>query len=106
MAQIEPFPGIRYRVPDAELNKVLAPPYDVIPPAYQDELYKRDPRNIVRVVLNRTPGDGAYPDAKAAFEAWQRDGLLAPDAQPGLYVLEQHFNVEGKALTRLGLLAR
>ena len=58
MPEIQPFPGIRYRVPDAELPKVLAPPYDVIPPAYQDELYARDPRNIVRVVLNRDAGRG------------------------------------------------
>lgn len=106
MAQIEPFRGIRYRVPDAELNKVLAPPYDVIPPAYQEELYRRDPRNIVRVVLNRNPGDAAYPDAKAAFESWQREGLLAADDKPALYVLEQRFTVEGKDLTRFGLLAR
>jgi uncharacterized protein (DUF1015 family) len=104
--QIEPFAGIRYRVPDAELNKVLAPPYDVIPPAYQEELYKRDPRNIVRVVLNRTPGDAAYTDAKAAFEGWQRDALITPDAAPAFYVLEQKFNASGRALSRLGILVR
>jgi len=106
LAQIEAFKGIRYRVPDSELNKVLAPPYDVIPPAYQNELYARDPRNIVRVALNRTPGDGAYADAKAAFEAWQKDGTLGADAEGAVYVLEQHFKVEGKALTRIGLLTR
>jgi uncharacterized protein (DUF1015 family) len=106
LAQIEPFAGIRYRVPDAELNKVLAPPYDVIPKAYQDELYARDPRNIVRVVLNRTPGDGAYSDAKASYEGWQRDGLLVADETPAFYVLEQKFEIDGRALTRHGILVR
>ena len=106
MAQIEAFKGIRYRVPDSELNKVLAPPYDIIPPAYQDELYARDPRNVVRLALNRTPGDGAYADAKATFEAWQKDGTLVADDTPAVYVLEQHFKVEGQALTRIGLLVR
>jgi uncharacterized protein (DUF1015 family) len=106
LPQIEPFAGIRYRVPDSELNKVLAPPYDVIPPAYQDELYKRDPRNIVRVVLNRNEGDAAYPEAKKAFEEWQRQGVLAPDTTPAFYVLEQVFTVEGRTLTRMGLLTR
>ena len=43
LPEIAPFAGIRYRVPDAELTKVLAPPYDVIPPAYQDELYDARP---------------------------------------------------------------
>jgi uncharacterized protein (DUF1015 family) len=104
--QIEPFRGIRYRVPDAELGKVLAPPYDVIPPAYQDELYRRDPRNIVRVVLNRTAGDAAYDDAKNAYTTWQKEGLLAPDRDPALYVLEQKFTIEGREMTRRGLLTR
>lgn len=106
MADIQPFPGIRYRVADADLTKVLAPPYDIIPPAYQDELYRRDPRNIVRVVLNRTPGDGAYEDAKATFASLQKDGVLAPDAEPAFYVLEQRFTVEGRALSRTGILVR
>ena len=55
LAEIRPFRGIHYGAGD--LGRVLAPPYDVIPPSYQDELYERDPHNIVRVVLNRTPGE-------------------------------------------------
>ena len=58
---------------------MLAPPYDVIPPAYQDELYARDPRNIVRVVLNRTPGDAGYAEAGATYARWLDEGLLTPD---------------------------
>jgi uncharacterized protein (DUF1015 family) len=103
---IQPFPGIRYRVPDADLPKVLAPPYDVIPPSYQDELYARDPRNIVRVVLNREAGDGAYREAGRAYRSWLGSGVLAPDDAPGLYVLEQAFEAEGHTHTRMGLLAR
>ena len=106
MPDIQPFRGLRYRVPDAELAKVLAPPYDVITPAYQDELYARDPRNIVRVVLSRTPGDGAYDEAGATFRGWVAAGLLAPDAEPALYLVEQTFDVEGRAYRRYGLLAR
>jgi uncharacterized protein (DUF1015 family) len=103
VAEIQPFPGIRYR--DAALDKVLAPPYDIIPPAYQNELYERDQRNIVRVELNRTPGDGAYADAKKTYEQWLAEGVLKAD-EPTLYVLEQTFTVEGKTLTRMGLLTR
>jgi uncharacterized protein (DUF1015 family) len=103
VAEIQPFPGIRYR--DAALDKVLAPPYDIIPPAYQNELYERHPHNIVRVELNRTPGDGAYAEAKKTYEQWLAEGVLKADA-PTLYVLEQSFTVEGRALTRMGLLTR
>lgn len=106
MSDIQPFRGLRYRVPDADLALVLCPPYDVITPAYQDELYARDARNIVRVVLNRSAGDAAYAEAGATFRGWVAAGLLAPDAEPGLYLLEQTFEVEGRAHRRFGLLAR
>jgi len=106
LAEIEPFPGILYRVPEEDLPRVLAPPYDVIPPAYQEELYARDPRNIVRVILNRRPGDDAYREAGETFRRWREEGLLAPDPEPALYVLEQAFAAEGRTLRRFGLLAR
>lgn len=106
MAEIQPFPGILYRVNEAELPRVLAPPYDVIPPAYQEELYARDPRNIVRVVLNRTPGEAGYAEAGETFRRWREEGLLAADPEPCLYAVEQTFTVEGKTLRRFGLLAR
>lgn len=106
MPEIRPFPGVFYRVPETDLSKVLAPPYDVIPPDYQAELYDRDPRNIVRVILNRNPGDAAYEDAGRTFRRWQQEGLLTPDPEPSLYLLDQTFAVAGGTLTRVGLLAR
>ena len=107
MPEIRPFPGVFYRVPEADLPKVLAPPYDVIPPGYQDELHARDPRNVVRVVLNREPGDAGYADAGATYVRWLAEGLLAPDGVPALYLLEQTFTVGGgETLQRFGLLAR
>jgi uncharacterized protein (DUF1015 family) len=106
LPEIRPFAGVFYRVPEADLPKVLAPPYDVIPPAYQDELYARDPRNIVRVVLNRGAGDAGYADAAATYARWQKEGLLTPDPEPAIYVLEQAFTHEGKNERRYGILTR
>lgn len=106
MAEIRPFAGVRYRVPDVDLARVLAPPYDVIPPAYQDALHARDPRNIVRVVLNRHPGEEGYREAGDTYRRWRAEGVLASDPEPSLYLLEQSFAVEGRALARVGLLAR
>jgi len=104
LPEIQPFHGILYR--GAALPEVLAPPYDVIPPGYRDELYARHPRNIVRVILNRTQGDLGYAEAGETFRAWQKDGTLLADPLPALYVLEQRFIWEGRALSRVGLLAR
>jgi uncharacterized protein (DUF1015 family) len=104
--EIRPFAAVRYRVADSELARVLAPPYDVIPPDYQRTLYERDPRNVVRLVLNHTEGDGGYAEVGETYRRWLAEGVLAPDAEPGLYLLEQTFEAEGRRLRRLGLLAR
>jgi uncharacterized protein (DUF1015 family) len=106
LAEIQPFRGVLYRVPETDLPRVLAPPYDVIPPGYQAELYARDPRNIVRVVLNREPGDQAYGEAGSTYRRWLDDGVLAADTEPALYLLEQSFAAEGRTLRRYGILAR
>jgi len=106
LAEIRPFAGVRYRVPDSELPRVLAPPYDVIPPLHQEALYARDPRNIVRVILNRGTGDAAYDEAGATYRRWLAEGVLAPDPEPSLYLLEQTFSVDDRRLVRVGLLAR
>lgn len=106
MAEIQPFRGVLYRSRAADLTRVLAPPYDVITPPYREELYERDPHNIVRVVLNRTEGDAGYREAGDTYRRWLAEGVLAEDATPALYLLEQGFSAEGRTLRRLGLLAR
>ncbi len=106
MAEIQPFRGILYRARQTDLGRVLAPPYDVIPPTYREELYERDPHNIVRVILSRTPGEAGYAEAGETFRRWLQDGTLEQDASPAVYLLEQSFAVEGRTLRRFGLLTR
>lgn len=106
MAEIEPFRGIFYDVPAGELSAVLAPPYDVIPPDYQDDLYARDARNVVRLELNRNVGETAYSDAALQLRRFLDEGTLRRDPRPALYVLEQRFETPEGARLRLGLIAR
>ena len=106
MPQVRPFAGIRYQVPSRDLHKVLAPPYDVISPAAQRELYERDPRNVVRLILNQTAGDAGYAEAGATFRRWTEEGVLAADSRPAFYVLEQVFEAGGGPRVRHGLFTR
>jgi uncharacterized protein (DUF1015 family) len=106
LPEIRPFRGLRYAVADAELGKVLAPPYDVIPDAYREALYARDPRNIVRVILNREPGDAGYEAAGKTYAQLVKDGTLREETAEALYVLEQSFPQDGRTIRRFGLLAR
>ena len=58
MPNIQPFQGLRYNLAQVgDLSDVVAPPYDVISPEYQDELYAKHPNNVVRLILNKMNSD-------------------------------------------------
>ncbi|MEX2172933.1 MAG: DUF1015 family protein, partial [Pirellulaceae bacterium] len=59
MPTIQPFRGLRYDSGHVgSLSDVVTPPYDVISPAFQEELYQKHPANFIRLELNREePGD-------------------------------------------------
>ena len=102
MAEIYPFEGIYYDSACVPLDRVIAPPYDVLSPAQQDELYERDPHNIVRIMLNRqTPHDdesaNCYTRAAGFLSAWLSDGTLVRDSEPAYYEYIQRFTHPGDA---------
>ena len=81
MPQTTPFAALRYNLDHVgNLSDVIAPPYDVIDPQLQDELYKRHPANVIRIILNRQePGDDAdqkYGRAAKFVEQWKSEGVL------------------------------
>ncbi|MEE9325634.1 MAG: DUF1015 family protein, partial [Dehalococcoidia bacterium] len=90
MAHIRPFRGLRYN-PEivADLSRAICPPYDIIAPQEQRELYDRSPYNIVRVELGLeeekdTPEDSRYTRAAAFLGRWVKDGILVPEERPAL----------------------
>jgi len=112
MPTIQPFRGLRYDLGHVgELSQVVAPPYDVIDSSQQDELYRRHPANVVRLILNRSePGDEGDEDrylrAARFLRTWRQEGILREDPQPAVYFYQQDFHHEGQTLTRSGLLCR
>lgn len=112
MPEIQAFRAIRYNLGHVgRLSDVVAPPYDVISPEFQEELYKKHPCNVVRLILNRQePGDdeanNRYTRARDFLKAWQEQGALFTEADPALYVYHQHFTFAGKEYTRRGFMGR
>ena len=112
MVQIEAFHGIRYDLGHVgSLSDVIAPPYDVINPEFQDALYKKHPANVIRLELNREePGDDAtnnrYSRAARFLKNWLTEGVLQRDSAPALYVYHQVFDFGGRTYTRRGFMAR
>jgi len=112
MPHIEAFRGLRYDLGHVgSLSDVIAPPYDVISPELQDELYQRHPANVIRLILNRVePGDDENNDryirAARFLKNWQAEGVLQADPDPAVYVYHQVFSHGGQEFTRRGFMAR
>jgi len=111
MAGIKPFKGILYNKAKigGDPSNVMAPPYDVISPAMQDELYAKNPYNIIRLILGRSSGengpeDNKYTRARKYLDTWQRDGILARDGEEAFYVYLQEYSHKGRTCTRIGFL--
>lgn len=106
MATIKGFKGIRYNADKvADLNKVIAPPYDVISQQEQDELYQLDQYNVIRLILAKGQGDDRYKNAGKTFKEWLKDSVLIQEDRPCIYPYYQEFELEGKSFTRKGLIA-
>ncbi|MBI4572757.1 MAG: DUF1015 domain-containing protein [candidate division NC10 bacterium] len=110
MAEIIPFRALRYNPQVvSDLKLVVTPPYDVISPEAQERYHARHPHNVVRLILAKDAGGEApdrYERAARTFAAWQAEGILTRDPEPGIYVAEQEFSVgEGHRIRRRGLLA-
>jgi uncharacterized protein (DUF1015 family) len=96
MAIIIPFRGLLYNPEKVgDLSIVMAPPYDVVTPEFQENLYKRHPNNIVRLILNKTtpedkPGSDRYSRAARDLRTWVNEGVLIRDKVPAIYYLTQH----------------
>jgi uncharacterized protein (DUF1015 family) len=113
MAEIQAFSAIRYNLGKVgSLSDVIAPPYDVIGPELQDELYRKSQYNVIRLILNKIePGDddavkNRYTRAARFLREWQSEGVLYTDPDPAIYVYHQEFTAEGVTYNRRGFMAR
>lgn len=112
MPEIQAFRALRYDAGQVgALSDVVAPPYDVINAALQDQLYQKHPANVIRLILNRDePGDddahNRYSRAARFLKNWRSEGVLQLDPDPALYVYHQSFEYGGQQLTRRGFMAR
>jgi len=105
MVMVNPFYGVRYN-PDKinDFSSILAPPYDVISPTEQNELYEKSPYNVVRLILSKGEGDEKYTQASKTFRIWMVEELLIRDREPCIYPYYQEFEEDGKTITRKGFI--
>jgi uncharacterized protein (DUF1015 family) len=113
LARVRAFAGLRYDPARIPLADVIAPPYDVITPALQDDLYSRAMQNVVRVELgyrydsDREGVQDQYLRARDHLRVWLEQGFLTRDQEPSLYIHRHSFPApDGSGqLTRMGCFA-
>jgi len=110
MAKLVPFRAVYYDPGKvgADLGDVIAPPYDVVDAEERKRLADRHPKNVVRLELTIPPPGGQdpalYENAARLWRAWRREGVLAIDSEPSLYLCEHEFEWQGTRYTRTAVM--
>jgi len=102
MAKIAPFRGILYnQVKTGQMADLVCPPYDIISPAGQKDLYKKSPYNVVRLEYGLenpadTDNDNRYTRAAALLDNWlNKEDVLRREQQPAIYIYEMEYIADG-----------
>ena len=118
MPAIKPFRAVHYNPQKvANLSDVVCPPYDVISPQQQDDLYEQSPYNFIRLELTKknskdeasakggSASGGKYGRAKKTYDEWLQKGILIEDERPAVYFYKQDYKYQGQKYTRMGFIA-
>src|SRR5258708_18791210 len=105
LAEIASLRGVLYDPAKAgPLERVLAPPYDVISPAEREALAALSPYGIVHLILPAGEGNEKYAAAARRYGEWRAAGILQRDERPAIYRYQQTFASRGRTLTRKGFI--
>ncbi len=113
MAIVAPFRAVTYNLERiTNLETVIAPPYDVISDKEQDEYYKRNPYNAVRLILGKkktgdSDWDNRYTRAADLFKRWEAEDTLVRLPAPSIYLISITYESPEtlETMTRLGFIA-
>jgi uncharacterized protein (DUF1015 family) len=112
VAEIQPFRGIHYNESHIQdWSEVICPPYDIISPQEQQELYLKSEHNYIRIESGRelpqdTATDNKYTRSAALFHQWLEEGVLRMDDTPSLYLHDHYFTRHNRQYKRRSLISR
>jgi uncharacterized protein (DUF1015 family) len=108
MVKVAAFKGITYNTEKInDLNKVMSPPYDIISPKQQDELYKNSPYNFVRLILGKqfpddTEENNRYTRARKDFFQWVENDILIDSKEEAIYPYKITYMLNNEEKTMNG----
>ncbi len=109
--EVKPFRAFRFdSAVVGDVGSCIAPPYDVISEAQQQQLYEKSPYNIVRITKGKTTAsdtesNNQYTRAAEYLNSWIEEGVLKQDSDETIYSYIQDFELAGVSFRRLGFIA-
>ncbi len=105
---VYPFKGLLYDNRKIDFSDVIAPPYDIITPEKQSELYERSEHNIVRVDFGKSyPDDNEetnkYTRASETLQGWIENGIVTFSEKPAFYLYESRYNLGTTSIVMKGV---
>lgn len=99
MPVCSPFCGWRYNPEKVEIEKIVAPPYDIV--SEEEKLYYKSlsPYNIFHLELPQN-----YVKAKELVQKWIEEKIIFQDSYPSLYFYELSFSFNQRRFTRKGII--
>jgi uncharacterized protein (DUF1015 family) len=109
--QVKPFKAFRFDSGVVgHVGDCTTPPYDVISPAQQEQLYKKSRHNIARIIKGKTKAsdngdDNQYTRAAEYLNKWIEQGVLKQDPAETIYAYVQDFELAGTQFQRSTFIA-
>lgn len=109
--EIKPFKAFRYNGSVAgDVGNCIAPPYDIIDPAGQQQFYEKSRYNIVRIIKGKTTtsdneADNQYTRAADYLNSWIEKGTLKQDTDAAIYAYVQDFEALDTRFQRFSFIA-
>src|SRR5205814_9656970 len=98
MAQVRAFRALRYSSSAGPVERLVAPPYDVISAEERERYLALDPHNVVHLTLPNSEQEAARD-----LSTWQTEGALEREAEPAVWALSQTYTrPDGVERTRNG----
>jgi uncharacterized protein (DUF1015 family) len=101
MVDVRPFKAIRYTEKAGNPKDLITQPYDKINQDMQREYYEKSPYNYCRLILPIE--QNRYETVHQRIYEWLNERILAKDEEPSIFVLRQEFHLDGKNLSRTGM---
>jgi len=99
VAEVRPFRAERYGDRAGALDRLVAPPYDVISPEQRADYRARSPYNVVHLTL-----PDSEQQAASALASWREEGILHRESADAVWALSQSYiGPDGVARERNGL---